>query len=111
MMIDIQCHRTTLSPALSQYVEQKACLLERHTATPLEMTVFLAVDAPGQYRAEANLSYKGRVFNARGESGDMYQSIDRMVHRLDRLMRKEKTARLKRQRRLVKQHENALTTA
>lgn len=101
MNITIACQNTTLTEGLKEAVEQKLGKLRQYTNESLSLDVKLRVDGHRQ-TAEAKLIVDGTVHNASAESESIYSSLDTLSSRLARLMRKEKTHRLKQVRQTTK---------
>lgn len=98
MQIQIACQHTSLTPALQEHVAQALEKISSHTDKPTHARVVLSAGHPGrdQHRAEATLMVNGKPFHAEAAAPDMYQSIHDMARNLDRMLRKDKTARLSR---------------
>lgn len=96
MEIQLSCQHATLTPALKQAVQERFERLGHHTNRPTTAHVVLTVDAAAipPHKAEATLLVNGKPLHASSASGDMYVALDGLVSRLDRRLRKLKTARL-----------------
>ena len=100
MHVDIACQHTSLTESLKEAVQEKFSKLDDHTNKAVSAHVVLTVEKD-RHVAEATVTVQGKPLHAkasaRGVNG-MYQALDRLVSRLDRAMRKEKTRALQRTR-------------
>jgi ribosomal subunit interface protein len=78
-----------LTDALKTYVEEKVRRIERYTMKPVSAIVTLMVE---RYRhiVDISLNIHGAYVQAKGESNEMYGSIDKAVEKIERQMRKYK---------------------
>ncbi|MFD0590677.1 ribosome hibernation-promoting factor, HPF/YfiA family [Paenibacillus sp. GCM10027627] len=92
MMYNIRGQRFQVTEALREYVEKKLSRLERYFETPIasEITVTLSV-TKGQHIVEVTIPLVGVMLRAEEKSEDMYASIDLVVDKLERQIRKHKT--------------------
>jgi putative sigma-54 modulation protein len=102
MEITIRSKNFSVSPAIKSYAEEKLQKLEKYSKKIIEAHVMFSVE---RYRhiAEIVLRVNGGDVTGRGESTDMYASIDTVVDKLERMLnkRKEKISR-KRQRKSIR---------
>lgn len=95
MELQLSCHHTTLTPGLREAVDSRFDRLAHHTNRPTTAHVVLTANSGNQpHKAEATLLVNGQPLHASGDAPDMYSAIDQLVSRLDRQLRKAKTARL-----------------
>jgi putative sigma-54 modulation protein len=95
MHIQLSCHHTTLTDGLRQAVESRFDRLAHHSSAPTSATVILTAGRSKEpHRAEATLLVNGKPMHASAKAPDMYAAIDQLASRLDRMARKDKTARL-----------------
>lgn len=95
MEIQLACHHTTLTEAMREAVNTRFDRLAHHTHRPTTAHVVLTANGGTQpHKAEATLLLNGKPLHASASARDMYAAIDSLVSRLDRLLRKDKTARL-----------------
>jgi len=78
-----------LTEALKTYVEEKIRRIERYTVKPVSAMVTLMIE---RYRhiVDISLNIHGAFVQAKGESNEMYSSIDKAVEKIERQMKKYK---------------------
>ncbi len=78
-----------LTEALRTYVEEKIRRIERYTMKPVSAMVTLMIE---RYRhiVDISLNIHGAYVQAKGESNEMYSSIDKAVEKIERQMKKYK---------------------
>ena len=89
MQINITGHHVEVTPALRAYVTEKMQKLARHFDKVNSINVILNVEKL-QQQAEATVSAAGRTIFAAESAMDMYASIDKLVDKLDRQVRRYK---------------------
>ena len=89
MQINITGHHVEVTPALRAYVTEKMQKLARHFDQVNSINVILNVEKL-QQQAEATVSAAGRTIFAAESAMDMYASIDKLVDKLDRQVRRHK---------------------
>ena len=89
MQINITGHHVDVSPALRAYVTEKMQKLTRHFDQVNSINVILNVEKL-QQRAEATVNAGGRTIFATETAMDMYASIDGLIDKLDRQVRRYK---------------------
>lgn len=89
MQIDITGHHVDVTPALRAYVTEKMQKLIRHSDQVMSIRVILNVEKLQQL-AEATVNEAGHTLFASATATDMYASIDRLVDKLDRQVRRRK---------------------
>ncbi len=96
MEIQLSCQHTTLTESLRSAVTERFQRLAQHTNLPTSAHVVLVAKDGGadHHKAEATLLLNGKPLHASFRSSDMYVAIDGLVSRLDRQLRKAKTARI-----------------
>lgn len=87
--IQISGHNIELTDALKTYIHKKAEKLTHHFSNIIAMSVVLTVEREQQI-AEANISVNHFQGHASAKSTDMYQSIDRMLEKLEKQLEKQK---------------------
>lgn len=87
MQINITGHHVEVTPALRAYVTEKMQKLERHFDQVKLINVILNVEKL-QHQAEATVTAGGRTLFAAETAKDMYASIDKLVDKLDRQVRR-----------------------
>ncbi len=89
MQIDITGHHVDVTPALRAYVTEKMQKLVRHFDQVISIHVILNVEKL-QHLAEATVNAGGRTLFATESASDMYASIDGLIDKLDRQVRRHK---------------------
>ena len=89
MQINITGHHVEVTPALRAYVTEKMQKLARHFDQVNSINVILNVEKL-QQQAEATVNAGGRTLFATASDMDMYASIDGLVDKLDRQVRRYK---------------------
>jgi putative sigma-54 modulation protein len=89
MQIDITGHHVDVTPALRAYVTEKMQKIMRHSDQVISIRVILNVEKLQQL-AEATVNVAGRTVFATVTATDMYASIDGLVDKLDRQIRRRK---------------------
>ena len=89
MQINITGHHVEVSPALRAYVTEKMQKLVRHFDQVNSVNVILNVEKL-QHQAESTVNAGGRTLFATDSASDMYASIDGLVDKLDRQVRRYK---------------------
>lgn len=89
MQLNLTGHHVEITDSLRDYVTTKLDKLERHFDQVTNVHVILGVEKLRQ-KAEAKIHIKGNQLFAESENEDMYTSIDSMIDKLDRQIRKHK---------------------
>jgi putative sigma-54 modulation protein len=89
MQINITGHHVEVTAALRAYVTEKMQKLARHFDQVNSINVILNVEKL-QHQAEATVNAAGRTIFAAETAMDMYASIDKLVDKLDRQVRRYK---------------------
>ena len=89
MQIDITGHHVEVTPALRAYVTEKLQKLVKHFDQVISVHVVLNVEKL-EHRADATVNAAGKTLVATHTASDMYASIDGMVDKLDRQVRRYK---------------------
>ena len=89
MQIELTGHHIEITDSLRDYVNEKIARLERHFDKVSNTHVILAVEG-GRHKAEATVHMSGHDVFANCTEDDMYASIDGLVDKLDRRVRKYK---------------------
>lgn len=92
MKFSIRGEHLEVTEALRDYVEKKLSRLERYFEAPLvsEVSVTLSV-VKGLQTVEVTIPLSGAFLRAEEKNNDMYASIDLVVDKLERQIRKHKT--------------------
>jgi putative sigma-54 modulation protein len=89
MQLNVTGHHVEVTPSLRTYVQTKLGRLERHFDHVTVINCVLTVEKV-RHRAEATVNLAGGQLFADATEDDMYASIDAMVDKLDRQVRKHK---------------------
>lgn len=92
MKFNIRGERIEVTEALKEYVEKKLSKLERYFETPptTDVNVTLSV-VKGLQAVEVTIPLTGVMLRAEEKNSDMYASIDLVIDKLERQIRKHKT--------------------
>ncbi|WEK53875.1 MAG: ribosome-associated translation inhibitor RaiA [Candidatus Cohnella colombiensis] len=92
MKYNIRGQRMEVTDALRDYVEKKLSRLERYFETPPQSDVNVTLSVTkGHQAVEVTIPLKGLLLRAEEKREDMYASIDFVVDKLERQIRKHKT--------------------
>ena len=89
MNIIINCRHMDLTNTLKEYAEDKIGKFSKYLNTITEANVILSVDKY-RHKAEVHLKVNGSLIQADSITGEMYSSIDEVVEKLARQVRKNK---------------------
>ncbi|MGM9525959.1 MAG: ribosome hibernation-promoting factor, HPF/YfiA family [Peptococcaceae bacterium] len=91
MKINVKAKNTQVTEPLTDYIEKRFAKLEKYFVNAdLTGTVTLVVEK-GLHRVEATIPLNRYILRAEDSSNDMYASIDGVVDKLERQIRKYKT--------------------
>jgi len=92
MKYNIRGQKIQVTEALREYIEKKIGRLERYFAAPPQSDVNVTLNVvKGQHVIEVTIPLPGVMLRAEDKSEDMYASIDLVVDKLERQIRKHKT--------------------
>ncbi|MEC0228621.1 ribosome hibernation-promoting factor, HPF/YfiA family [Paenibacillus alba] len=92
MMISIRGEHLEVTEALRDYVDKKLTRLERYFEAPLTSDVQVKLSViKGLQSIEVSIPLTGVLLRAEERNADMYASIDLVVDKLERQIRKHKT--------------------
>lgn len=98
-----------LTEAIKSYVQQKVSRLEKHFEFVQEIHVILEVEKNPRISknqlAEATIHVTGAVIRVEAESENLYASIDLLVDKIERSLRKHKTKLMNRSGKSRNNHE------
>ena len=89
MQINLTGHHIEITDSLRDYVNEKVGKLEKHFEKVSNTHVILSVENVRQ-KAEATVNMSGNSIFAEATADDMYASIDALVDKLDRQVKKHK---------------------
>jgi len=89
MFINLTARNIDITEALKSYIESKIKRLERYVDSNAEAQLVLSVE---KYRHSAEINLVGKRINihSREESPDMYLSLDKVIEKVERQLRKRK---------------------
>lgn len=90
MRVSVIARNTTATPALKDMVEKKLSKVDRYFNPEVEAKATLSVQKNKQ-KVEITIPFNGIVLRAEEATDDMYKSIDLVVTKLERRIRKQKT--------------------
>ena len=90
MRVSVIAKNTTATPALKDMVEKKLSKVDRYFNPEVEAKATLSVQKNKQ-KVEITIPFNGVVLRAEEATDDMYKSIDLVVAKLERRIRKQKT--------------------
>jgi ribosome hibernation promoting factor len=97
MRLEVKGKNVDVTPDLREYAERKVGKLAKQLATPTHVEVELAVERnpsiASNHVAEATIWTKGPVLRAREASSDMKASIDLLVDKLERQVKRYRQKR------------------
>lgn len=92
MNFSIRGQNLEVTDAIRDYVEKKLRRLERYFEAPLTSDVYVTLSVLKGYQAvEVTIPLSGVLLRAEERNNDMYASIDLVVDKLERQIRKHKT--------------------
>ncbi|MFC5700845.1 ribosome hibernation-promoting factor, HPF/YfiA family [Cohnella faecalis] len=92
MKYNIRGQRMEVTDALREYVERKLSRLERYFEAPPQSDVHVTLAVTkGQHAIEVTIPLTGVMLRAEEKREDMYASVDFVVDKLERQIRKHKT--------------------
>jgi len=89
MNIIINGRHLDLTPALKNYAEEKIKKFERYSSNITDAVVTLSIEKY-RHKAEALLKANGVMIQAEGVTGEIYSSIDEVVEKLEKQVKKYK---------------------
>jgi len=90
MRINVRGRNIDITPALQEYVEKRLNRMEKYFNSPIDAQVTLSV-IKENHIVEVTISMDGLLLRGEEATLDMYASIDLVVDKLERQMRKYKT--------------------
>jgi putative sigma-54 modulation protein len=103
MRLQVKGKNVEVSPSIRSYAEEKLGKLSRQLADPTEVELELAVEKnpsiAASHVAEATIRTKGPTLRARESSADMKASIDQLVEKLERQVKRYREKRREEPRR------------
>ncbi|WP_366923801.1 ribosome-associated translation inhibitor RaiA [Metallumcola ferriviriculae] len=97
MNIIVRGKQVNVTNALRQHVEKRVGKLEKYLDELEEAQVTLSVEKD-RHRVEVTIPVKGIIIRGEEESGDMYGSVDAVIEKLEKQIKKYKTKLAKKTR-------------
>ncbi|WP_025028346.1 ribosome hibernation-promoting factor, HPF/YfiA family [Caldalkalibacillus mannanilyticus] len=92
MKFNIRGENLEITPALRDYVEKKVGRLDRYFSSEITSDVYVTLKViRDQHGVEVTIPMTGLLLRAEEKNADMYASIDLVVEKLERQIRKHKT--------------------
>jgi putative sigma-54 modulation protein len=111
MRLQVKGKNVEVSPSIRTYAEEKLGKLSRQLADPTEVELELAVEKnpsiAASHVAEATIRTKGPTLRARESSADMKASIDLLVEKLERQVKRYREKRREEPRRQARTNGHA----
>lgn len=89
MNIVVTGRNVEVTPALKKYAEDKIGKFDRYLANISEATVTLSIQKH-MHKTEVLIKANGNMLQAEGVTGELYSSIDEVVNKLDKQVKKLK---------------------
>jgi len=89
MKIIVTGRNFEITPALREYAEKKIAKFERYLSNITEAIITLSIQKY-QHKAEVLLKANGYMIQAEGVTGEIYSSIDEVVEKLEKQIKKYK---------------------
>jgi putative sigma-54 modulation protein len=90
MRVSVIAKNTTVTPALKDMVEKKLSKVKRYFDPEVEAKATLSIQKNKQ-KVEITIPFNGIILRAEEITEDMYKSIDLVVTKLERQIRKQRT--------------------
>lgn len=90
MRVSTIAKNTTVTPALKEMIEKKLSKVKRYFDPEVEAKATLSVQRNKQ-KVEITIPFNGIILRAEEATEDMYKSIDLVVAKLERQIRKQRT--------------------
>lgn len=90
MKINVRGKNLEVTPSLKEYVEKRVGKLDKLIDPVKEAVVTLVVEKE-MHRVEVTIPLNGVILRGEEETADMYSSIDNVVEKIERQIRKNKT--------------------
>jgi len=95
MHLDLTYRNIQATDALKDRAERKFRKVSKHLREPIEAHLVLRVEKH-RHMAEATVAASGDVFKAHEESADMYTTIDGLMNKLERVVRRHRERKIDR---------------
>jgi putative sigma-54 modulation protein len=102
MKVHFTCRRTSLTPAIRSFAEEKIERLSRFLDEGSEIHVVLAVEKH-RHQAEMMINSSRRHFAGTAITEDLYSAVGLVLEKIEKQLRRDKTRRADRRRRSVRE--------
>jgi putative sigma-54 modulation protein len=102
MKVHFTCRRTSLTPAIRSFTEDKLERLSRYLDEGSEVHVVLAVEKH-RHQAEMMINSSRRHFAGTAITEDLYSAVGLVLDKLEKQLRRDKTRRANHRRRLARE--------
>jgi len=89
MRFEVTFRNTKTTDALVQRAERKFAKVAKHLREPIDAHMVVKVDKH-RHMAEINVTTGRETLKVQEETDDMYRTIDRVMHKLERVARRHK---------------------
>lgn len=89
MRFEVTFRNTKTTDALVQRAERKFAKVAKHLREPIDAHMVVQVDKH-RHMAEINVTTGRETLKVQEETDDMYRTIDRVMHKLERVARRHK---------------------
>ncbi len=89
MRFEVTFRNTKTTDALVQRAERKFAKVAKHLREPIDAHMVVQVDKH-RHMAEINVTTARETLKVQEETDDMYRTIDRVMHKLERVARRHK---------------------
>lgn len=89
MRFEVTFRNTQTTDALVQRAERKFAKVAKHLREPIEAHMVVQVEKH-RHMAEVNVTTGRETLKVQEETDDMYRTIDRVMHKLERVARRHK---------------------
>ncbi|MCX7544597.1 ribosome hibernation-promoting factor, HPF/YfiA family [Marinicella gelatinilytica] len=90
MQLDITGHQLEVTEPIKDYIDTKFERIKRHFDQVLSVHVILSVEKI-RHKSEATMHIGGKDFFAESTEDHLYKSIDAMIDKLDKQIRRHKS--------------------
>jgi putative sigma-54 modulation protein len=102
MKVHFTCRRTSLTPAIRSFTEEKLERLSRYLDEGSEIHVILAVEKH-RHQAEMMINSSRRHFAGTAITDDLYSAVALVLDKIEKQLRRDKTRRADRRRRSARE--------
>lgn len=89
MQITVTGRKIEVTDALKSHAEEKLSKIQKIFDHPLDVNIVLSVEKY-RHEAEVTINANGIVIRSKEETGDMYQSLDKVIGKIERQLKRYK---------------------